>query len=43
MSEEDIKLRFVTPALLEKGKWSKEQVRMNVLHGRQDYDCGEDC
>lgn len=30
MSEEDIKLRFVTPALLEKGKWSKEQVRMNV-------------
>ena len=30
MSEEDIKLRFITPALLEKGKWSKEQVRMNV-------------
>ena len=30
MSEEEIKLNFITPALIEKGKWDKKQVRMNV-------------
>lgn len=30
MSEEEIKLNFITPALIDKGKWDKKQVRMNV-------------
>ena len=30
MSEEEIKLNFITPSLVEKGKWDKKQVRMNV-------------
>ncbi len=30
MSEEEIKLNFITPALIEKGNWDKKQVRMNV-------------
>lgn len=30
MSEEDIKLNFITPAIIEKAKWDKKQVRMNV-------------
>ena len=30
MSEEEIKLNFITPALIGKGKWDKKQVRMNV-------------
>lgn len=29
MSEEDIKLHFITPSI-EKGKWDKKQMRMNV-------------
>ncbi len=30
MSEEEIKLNFITPALIENKKWDKKQVRMNV-------------
>ncbi len=30
MSEEEIKLNFITPALIDKGKWDKKQIRMNV-------------
>jgi len=30
MSEEDIKLNFITPALIDNKKWDKKQIRMNV-------------
>ena len=30
MSEEEIKLNFITPALIAKEKWDKKQIRMNV-------------
>ncbi len=30
MSEEEIKLHFITPVLVENGKWDKKQVRLHV-------------
>ena len=30
MSEEDIKLRFITPAITDKAKWPKDKIRMEA-------------
>lgn len=30
MSEEEVKLHYITPAIIEKGKWDRKQLRMEV-------------
>lgn len=30
MSGEEIKLHYITPAIIEKGKWDRKQLRMEV-------------
>lgn len=31
LTEEDIKLRFITPAIVEKAGWSREQISMEAF------------
>ena len=32
LTEEDIKLRFITPAIVEKAGWQKELIKLSLIH-----------